>query len=181
MSDLPTNSRRKQLRLRHYDYTQTGSNFVTICTHDRRCILGNVVDGKMLLSDAGKVVSECWNDLPNHYQHIELGEFIVMPNHVHGIVVITGSAEGLTSKKPQAGFKPAPTARHSLSEVIRGFKTFSGRRINRLTNSTGQPVWQRNFYEHVIRDETSLHTIREYIVNNPAKWSEDRYNPRNLP
>ena len=180
MMDLPNYRRRKQLRLRDFDYTQSGYYFVTICTDERQCLLGDVADGKMLLNHAGKIAYDCWTDLPNHYAHVELDEFVVMPNHVHGIIVITDPGKGASPNEPGAGYKPAPTRRHTLSEVIRGFKTFSARHINRLRGGTGQPLWQRNFYEHVIRDETTLAAIREYVVNNPAKWSEDKDNPRNF-
>ena len=181
MPNFPNPLRRKHLRLRDFDYTQNGAYFVTICTHSRRRLLGDVVDDKVVLSAEGRIVLECWQDLTNHYPHIELDDFVVMPNHVHGIVVITDSDKDFSPTDPEARLKPATTKSHSLPEVIRGFKTFSARSINRLRNSAGEPVWQRNYYEHVIRDETSLRMIREYIVNNPAKWAEDRYNPGNAP
>ena len=144
-------------------------------------MLGDIIDGDVTLSDAGQVALECWYDLPNHYEHVELDEYVVMPNHVHGIVVITDSGGDIESNETLTGLKPSPTRRHSLSEVIRGFKTFSGRRINQLRNRAGEPVWQRNFFEHVIREEKALEMVREYIANNPAKWSEDPDNPHNLP
>ena len=104
---------------------------------------------------------------------------MVMPNHVHGIIVIRDS-ENTGGPGPQrAGYKPAPTHGHALSEVVRGFKTFSARRINQLRNRVGQPVWQRDYYDHVIRNEQTLTAVREYILNNPAKWAEDRENPNN--
>ena len=180
MSDVPNKPRRKHLRLRGFDYGQPGAYFVTICTQKRRCILGDVVDDEVVLSPQGRIVSDCWHDLANHYEHIELDEFVVMPNHIHGIVVIIDSGKGCGANEVGAGFKPAPKGRHSLSEVVRAFKTFSARRINHLRNRTGEPVWQRNYYEHGIRDDTSLLAVREYIVINPAKWSEDRDNPLNL-
>ena len=166
--------------MRDFDYTQSGYYFVTICTHERQCVLGNIIDGRALLSNAGKIASDCWQDLANHYAHIDLDEFVVMPNHLHGIIVLSDSGEAVNAQGPRAGFKPAPTRRHSLSEIIRAFKTFSGRRINRIRNRTGEPVWQRNYYERVIRNEKTLLAAREYIVNNPAKWSEDKYNPGNF-
>lgn len=171
--------RRKNMRLKGYDYSQPGAYFVTICTHGRECVLGDVVDGKMQLNEAGDIVLDCWNDLANHYESIELDEFVVMPNHVHGIIVIvdTGKVQGFSPQR--AGYKPAPTIMITLPEVVRGFKTFSARRINQTSNRTGQKVWQRNYYERVIRDEKTLGAVREYIVNNPAKWEEDRDNPRN--
>lgn len=167
------------MRLNGYDYSQAGAYFVTICTHSRECVLGDVVDGKMRLNEAGNIALDCWNDLANHYKAIDLDEFVVMPNHVHGIIVIVnpGKVQGFSPQR--AGYKPATTSVGTLPEVVRGFKTFSARRINQARNRTGQPVWQRNYYERVIRDEKTLAAVREYIVDNPAKWAEDRDNPKN--
>ena len=172
--------RRKNMRLNGYDYSQPGAYFLTICTHSRECVLGDVVNGKMHLYEAGDIVLDCWNDLANHYAAIELDEFVVMPNHVHGIIVIVDTGKLQGSSPQGAGYKPATTSVGTLPEVVRGFKTFSARRINQTRNRTGQPVWQRNYYERVIRDERTLAAVREYIVNNPAKWADDRDNPRNF-
>ena len=132
----------------------------------------------MRLTYAGKVVAHCWNDLPNHYLNFKLDEFIVMPNHVHGIIALAKDLPGDVG----AGFKPAPTAgrRHGVPEIMRGFKTFSSRRINSACGTSGLPVWQRNYYEHVIRDEKELNNTRQYILENPLKWQEDPDNPVNL-
>ena len=135
-------------------------------------MFGDVMQDKMQLNDSGRLVLDCWNDLPNHYLHVELDEFVVMPNHIHGIIVLTPAE--------RAGLKPARTTRHPLSEIVRAFKTFSARRINALSITQGQPVWQRNYYEHVIRNEKTLQAVREYILNNPAKWAEDKENPQNI-
>jgi len=129
------------------------------------CLFGDVTAGKMQLNDAGKIVQAVWGDLPNHYERLELDAFIVMPNHVHGIVVIVG-----------AGLKPGP-AKHGLPEIVRGFKTFSSRRINEMRETPGVAVWQRNYHEHIIRNHESLDRLREYIANNPMQWALDRENP----
>ncbi len=128
----------------------------------------------MALNDAGRIVQHCWDDLANHFAHVELDAFVVMPNHVHGIIVLTDGVG--------AGLKPAPTSmkRHPLPEIVRAFKTFSSRRVNQLHQTPGTPVWQRNYYDHVIRTENDLSNIREYIVNNPLKWGLDALNPANL-
>jgi putative transposase len=110
-----------------------------------------------------------WNELPNHYPCVTCDTFVVMPNHIHGIIVVRDTIVG-------AGLKPAPT-RHGLPEIIRGFKTFSARRINDLRESPGIPIWQRNYYEHIIRNEEELARIREYTANNPLQWENDRENP----
>jgi putative transposase len=167
---------RRSIRLRDYDYAQAGAYFITICVHDRRCLFGDVVDGEMRLNELGLIVTECWGDLPNHYPHIELDIFVVMPNHVHGIVILK---DGL-GVDVGAGLKPAPTNRHALPEIIRGLKTFSSRRINQQRKTPGLPVWQRNYYEHIIRNQDDLDHTRQYILDNPAKWPEDEENPQNI-
>jgi REP element-mobilizing transposase RayT len=167
---------RRSIRLKGYDYTQAGVYFITICTQDRACLFGEVVGGEMRVNPLGEIVAWTWNDLPNHNPHVELDAFVVMPNHVHGIIVIVDNPVG-------AGSEPAPTMamvtirRHGLPEIVRQFKTFSARRINALRGTPGIPVWQRNYYEHIIRDEESLKRIREYIANNPMQWALDRENP----
>lgn len=168
---------RKSLRLPNYDYTQPGSYFVTMVTKHRLCLFGDVLNGEMRPNSYGQIVMQCWNDLGNHYPHVSQDEFVVMPNHIHGILILNDVG---------AGLKPTPTRpnilqkRHGLPEIVRGFKTFSARRINHLRNIPGVPVWQRNYYEHVIRNERELDGIREYIVNNPTQWELDSENPANV-
>ncbi|MDP2885287.1 MAG: transposase [Ignavibacteria bacterium] len=163
--------RRKAIRLRGYDYSQPGEYFVTICTKDREHILGKIEAGRMLLNGFGEIVALCWMDLPNHYPGVQADQFVVMPNHVHGIIVIT--ERNLVGE----GSEPSPTTRrHPLSEIVRSFKTFSARRINECRGTPGLSVWQRNYYEHIIRDERSLERIRVYIVSNPERWVADENN-----
>ncbi len=166
----PEKHNRRSIRLPEYDYSKCGAYFITICTQNRECIFGEIKNNEIKLNDAGKIVNQCWNDLSDHYKHIELDAFIIMSNHIHGIIVITNVG---------AGLKPAPTKtkQHGLSEIVRAFKTFSARRINQIHYIHGLPVWQRNYYEHIIRNEQSLNHIREYIHNNPLKWELDEYNP----
>jgi len=158
-------------RLKGYDYAQPGAYFVTVCTYRRDCLLANVVDGAVIPNLPGQLVQEAWHGLPNHYPHVGLDAFVIMPNHVHGIIVLSG--DGV-----EAGLKPASTIRHALPEVVRGFKTFSSRRINAWRQTSGTHVWQRNYYEHVIRNERELDKIRAYIGTNPLKWTLDRENPQ---
>ena len=146
---------RKTIRLPHFDYSHPGSYFVTIVTHQRQPIFGEVLIGKMILFNAGVIVQKTWDDLPKHYPGIRLDGFVVMPNHIHGVITLIGS-------------------NHPLTEIIRGFKSFSARRINLVRDLLGQPVWQRNFYEHIIRDEIEFQKIMDYIETNPARWTEDR-------
>ena len=185
--------RRRSIRLRGYDYARAGAYCVTICTQGRKCLFGDIVDDVMRLNDAGQVTRDAWDGLPEHYAGVELDAFVVMPNHVHGIVVLSDSTQCTVG----AGLKPAPTGpdvtdvdvldtaesqpvamhRHGLSEIVRAFKTFSSRRINEMRNVSAVPVWQRNYYEHIIRNADALNRIRKYIANNPARWELDRKIP----
>ena len=131
----------------------------------------------MRLSQFGSIVEDCWNDLINHYPHVALDEFVVMPNHVHGVIRLNDDG--------RAGLKPAPTddgpRRHGLSKIVRAFKTFSARRINELRGTAGTPVWQRNYYERVVRNERELNAIREYTRANPLNWHLDKENAARTP
>lgn len=177
---------RKPLRLKQYDYSQPGAYFVTICTQDRVHRFGEIVNGEISVNGLGAVVRACWDDLPNHYTNIRLDEFVIMPNHVHGIIVIVeqpiaGVVQGHTFGDGAIvgdGSKPSPTKKHTLSEIVRGFKTFSSRRINELANTPGIPLWQRGFHDHIVRDDRSLDRIREYIASNPQRWETDAENVR---
>ena len=159
---------RHSIRLPGYDYSQAGAYFVTICTAGREYMFGEIIDGKVVPNDAGEIVKSVWNELPNHYPHVELDQFVIMPNHFHGIIVLLNTTINVVG----AGLKPAPTVikRHGLPEIIRGFKTFSARRINEINKSSGSKLWQRNYYEHIIRNGYELDRIRHYIFNNPQRW-----------
>lgn len=170
----PKTHHRRSIRLRGYDYTQPGAYFVTVCVHEGRHLLGAFQDGQLQLHEPGKIVTACWQDLVRHYPHVILDEFVVMPNHVHGIIVLSDVGAGVG-----AGLRPAPTnefKRHGVPEIVRAFKSFSARRINALRAMDDQPVWQRNYYEHIIRDG-ELDKIREYVRTNSLHWACDRYNP----
>jgi putative transposase len=164
---------RRSIRLMRYDYARPGAYFVTVCSYNRECLFGRMVNGAMELNDAGEMVKSVWDELPAHYGNVLMDQFIIMPNHVHGIIVLTNNIVG-------AGFKPAPTKRHGLPEIVRAFKTFSSRRINLSRGMPGVPVWQRNYYERVVRNENDLFRIRRYIESNPAQWEDDENNPGNF-
>jgi len=163
MTYQPDKHHRRSIRLKGYDYAQAGAYFVTICTWQHQCLLGEVVDGEMQLNDYGKIAHAHWHNLLQHHQHLELDEFIVMPNHLHGILVLTDDTTG--------------TKRHGLPEILRGFKTFAARRINKIRHLAGVSVWQRGYYEHIIRHERALRAIRQYIANNPLSWEKDELRP----
>ncbi|MFQ3648206.1 MAG: transposase [Anaerolineae bacterium] len=168
---------RRSIRLQGYDYTQHGAYFVTICAHERRCIWGQVAGGAMVLNEWGRVVQSCWDEIPVHYPMVELDVFVTMPNHVHGVIVITRDDEsnggGMIYHAPTKREFSKPIA-NSLSTIIGTFKAAVTRRIHRLPNAPDHPIWQRNYYEHIIRSEDALNMIRAYVVNNPAKWAEDQ-------
>jgi len=189
--------KRKSPRLKNYDYTQAGAYFVTICSKDRECIFGEIKDGTMVSNEYGDAVQFTWDDLIQHNANISLDQFVVMPNHIHGIIFIKNNV-GAGSKPAQikpapitkidstndvvninnkrAGLEPAPT-NHGLPEIVRQFKTFSTKRVNKIQNKRlGNALWQRNYYEHIIRDTEDLNRIREYISNNPTNWDTDKNN-----
>jgi len=167
---------RHSIRLKGYDYSQTGYYFVTICTRNRECVFSDVVDGKMKLSRIGQLVQIAWNDLLERFHNLELDEFAVMPNHVHGIIIIVEAGLALPN---QGAASSAPTKDIStrLGDVVRAFKSVSAINVNRFLSRLGVPLWQRNYYEHIIRNEESLNRVREYIETNPLHWELDRENP----
>ena len=173
---------RRRIRRSDIDYTRPGFYFVTICTKQKEEILGKIIIEGMDLNDYGRIVKECWMDLPNHYRCCRLHEFVVMPNHVHGIIEIAAGPNVGAGLKPARTLKPeelkpARSFYHpvSLSEIIRGFKTFSARTINQ-EHPDGLFQWQRSFHDRVIRDKGELTAIARYIVDNPCHWSEDEEN-----
>jgi len=172
----PDKYHRQSIRLKNYDYTQAGAYFVTICTHKRECVLGDVVNGEMRLNELGQVVEMEWLKTAEIRDNVELDEFVVMPNHIHGIIVITESCVGATSRSPLRN-GPAPK---SIGAIVAGFKSAATKRINELCGIPRAPVWQRNYYEHVIRNEDDLNEIREYILSNPVKWELDSENPKTM-
>jgi len=176
--------KRRSIRLPTYDYSGPGGYVVTICTHQRKCIFGDIVNGEMRLNDPGRIVADCWREIRGHFADVELDEFVVMPNHLHGIVVIrdtderTWRGEGGRGKACLAPTstsfgKPPP---QSLSAIVGSFKSAAAKRINELRSTPGRPVWQRNYYEHIIRNPDDLAETRQYIADNPLQWEFDREN-----
>ena len=171
---------RKSFRLKGWDYSSPGAYFVTICTHKKQSIFGSVENGAMQLNPCGNLVRECWEALPTHYTDINNQIFIVMPNHVHGIIMLASEnrrSGSYINKEVEYQRKPDPTDSFSLSEVIRGFKSYSSKAVNEARHSPGTTVWQRSFYEQIIRTEKEYREIGEYIVYNAAKWDNDSENP----
>ena len=230
---------RRSIRLQGYDYSQYGAYFVTLCTQNRECLFGEIVNGEMILNEYGKIVEQCWFNLPNYYNNIVLDAYIIMPNHFHGIIFINDTIDtvdnigaidigaipvgaipespnvgaipvGAIHESPNVGAIPVGAIHESpqqpdnespnvgaisvgaihesprqrrkmlLPKIIGRFKMNSAKQINQIRNTSGVPVWQRNYYEQIIRNEKSLEKIRNYIINNPLEWYYDDYNPKKV-
>ena len=138
-------------------------------------MFGDVIDGVMVLNGFGKIVATEWTKTETMRPNVIIDEFIVMPNHMHGIIIIR---RGTRRRAPTTEQFGQPT-HNSIPSIIRGFKSTVTKQINQWRNTPGMPVWQRNYYEHAVRNDNDLAEIREYIVNNPLQWHLDRENPTN--
>jgi len=180
-STLVQRRNRRSMRLREYDYSQAGAYHITVCTRDRECLFGGIADGQMQVSEAGQIVEDVWCALPKFYPSVELDAFVVMPNHVHGIIVIRNGVGAIHESPLRSKSSASPPVDHRrtmlLSKIIGRFKMVSAKEINVRRRTPGQPRWQRNYYDHIIRDEEALRRIRQYITDNPAQWEFDRENP----
>jgi REP element-mobilizing transposase RayT len=187
--------RRRSIRLKGWDYGSLGYYFVTICTQNREPLFGDITNGNMALNEIGHIVEKCWQDIPAHFPHADLDEFIVMPNHFHGILLMKGSV-GAYKHTPQRSeqsvqrganiYSPlrmdrsdGPTLKSpskNVGSVIRGFKIGVSQWVHKNTEIFS--VWQRNYYEHIIRNKTELDQTRQYICDNPSAWPQDEENPQ---
>lgn len=197
---------RRSIRLKDYDYSQTGAYFVTVCSWNKGCVFGDIADGALQMNECGQTVQDEWMKTVDIRTNVELDEFAVMPNHIHGIIVLVGARRclalnvnneflnGAANRQCKGEAMPRPYRREekrathrvaptlisgSVGAIVGQFKSTVTKRINEIHNTPGRPVWQRNYYEHIIRDEDELNRIREYIINNPARWAEDENNPIN--
>lgn len=211
----PAIHHRRSIRLKGYDYTQSGAYFVILVTQGRDCLFGDVANDEMQLNDAGRMVQSAWEALPQRFPGIELDEYRIMPNHTHGIIVVVGAtlvvAHDAQTDVDRAGTSPAPTTigdgvdnvgatlvvaqdvrmgadwagtspAPTLGDIVGAFKSITTHEYIRGVYESGWPpfdkrVWQRNYFEHIIRNERELDHIREYILNNPLKWVLDREHP----
>ncbi|NOY77192.1 MAG: transposase [Calditrichaeota bacterium] len=201
----PQRHHRRSIRLKGYDYSQPGWYFVTVIIQDRIMLLGNVIDEKMVLNDAGQMIQTVWDEIPKYYPGIKIDVSQIMPNHFHGIIQIVGAdpricplgqsrgiakgqsrgiapTEGI-AKGQSRGIAPtegiAPTKGLSLPDVVQRFKTLTTKRYIDGVKQNNWPrfngkLWQRNYWEHIIRNELELNRIRRYIIENPKKWNSDR-------
>ncbi|MCF6267379.1 MAG: transposase [Desulfuromusa sp.] len=198
----PDIHKRRSIRLSGYDYTSAGFYFITVCVQDRECLLGEIANGEMVLNAAGRMVERIWQELPDNYPGIGIDTYVVMPNHFHGIIVINDdvgagprACPGLEPDPracpdshgsqgeghPQGG---APTEVLSLPDVVHRFKSLTTARYRQGVNHHNWPpftgkLWQRNYYERIIRNEDELHNTRQYIRDNPMQWEIDDENPAN--
>jgi REP element-mobilizing transposase RayT len=180
---MPTQfPQRKSPRLHGYDYTQEGAYFVTICTHERAYLFGEVCDGEMVLNELGVIAAQEWEQTAYHRVNVEIDAFVIMPNHTHAILVINKPIEidqsknrrGLARQTPTSAPQPAfskPLA-GALGTIVGAYKSSVTRQIN-LVREDRTPIWQRNYHDHIIRNNEELNRIREYIAANPARWGED--------
>jgi len=166
--------RRRSIRLKGYDYACRGAYFVTACAHGKECIFD--------LPELRDAVEEAWRQIPVHFPNARPDESVVMPNHVHGIVWIVGAntVVGAQHAAPLPEPHTLAVKPGSLGAIVRSFKAAAAKRVNEIRGTPGAAVWQRNYYERVIRNEDELGSIREYIHVNPLKWELDRENPRRL-
>ena len=186
------------IRLKGYDYSQSGLYFITICCYQRECLFGNIMNSQIILNNFGQLIKEEWLKSAEIRKEIEFDDFVIMPNHFHGIVIINqeinsdfmkndvdfqdnnvgangrSPLQQIQSSRPKISMKPK-----SISSLIAGFKSATTKKINIIRNTPQNPVWQRNYYDHIIRNDESLARIREYVQNNPLSWENDQLHPNN--
>jgi putative transposase len=202
MRSGPIKHNRNSIRLKGYDYDSAGGYYLTLVTLHRECLFGQIEDGRILTNGLGKIVQECWDEIPAHFQHVSVDVFVVMPNHIHGIVFIhekdnisTSCGGAIHCPGVFAGHRPdvltghsTPAMTHqsfgkpirgSLPTIVRTFKAAVTRRAGREMNLAS--LWQRNFYEHIIRNKLDYERIAGYIASNPANWTDDEENPNKIP
>ena len=186
----PNIHHRRSIRLKGYDYSQAGLYFITICCQDRTCLFGEIENGEMQLNDIGKMIELEWLKLPNRFSKVELHEYVVMPNHFHAILEIVGATLVVApnndsgenndggENKNRATTRVAPTK--TIGDMMDAFKSITTVEYILGVKTLGWPrfdgkIWQRNYPEHIIRNEQSYQTISDYIINNPAKWAGDKF------
>ena len=184
--DSMQNHHRKSIRIKEYDYSQAGAYFVTIVTYQRDCLVGKIENELMILNAFGTIAAECWCAIPGHFPTVELGAYVIMPNHVHGVIVIRDDESAFDAVDEMGRgaemLRPYDDNPHkinvkpgSLGAIVRSYKSAVSYRINKEHNATN--IWQRNYYEHIIRNDKDLQRITDYIEANPLRWNDDDENP----
>jgi putative transposase len=162
----PNKHHRRAMRLRGCDYSQNGAYYLTLCTQHRLCLYGEIIDDKMELNDAGRMIERFWLEIPKRFTNVELDLYVVMPNHMHGIVAIAGKASDTIPAMMQQ-FKTFTTNAYIRGVKKENWQSFPGK------------LWQRSYYDHIVRNEAELNAIRHYIETNAVRWNEDQNNPIN--
>jgi len=172
----PEHHHRRSIRLKGYDYVQSGAYFITICAHNRECLFGDVTKGEMRCNEYGEIVRQEWFKTSEIRPCVRLHEteFVVMPNHIHGIIRIIDDDVGTRRRRAPTIEQFGKPVCDSIPTIIRAFKSIITKRINQIRGTPGAPVWQRNYHEHIIRNEESLNRIRQYIADNSRRWAFDR-------
>ncbi|MCG2811283.1 MAG: hypothetical protein L6428_07475 [Candidatus Aminicenantes bacterium] len=181
---------RRSIRLKGYDYSRTGYYFVTICSRERECLFGEVGDSKIILNEMGVLAEKMWRELPDRFPAVLIDQFVVMPNHLHGIIRIMEHIQNGKAAECGGLMNQTPTPKRAsdewnmmknpgmtLGKIVRYYKARSALKIKTMMNVSF--YWQRNYYEHIIRDENELLRIRKYINLNPVSWPQDEDNPVN--
>jgi putative transposase len=201
---------RRSVRLDEYDYSQPGMYYVTVCTSGRECLFGRVVDDSIVLNAIGEAVEKCWLVIPKHFPHVAIDAYIVMPNHIHGIIMIEDKAglagihQGFRQKRawqslnsidgcredlqdirarhasPLQESKSARFGKRTIGAIIGSFKSAATREAKKVSGDADLNMWQRSYYEHIVSSESGLNQIRRYISENPANWNTDDDNPANI-
>jgi putative transposase len=194
MKPDPQNHRRRSIRLKGYDYAQPGAYFVTICTQGNVCVLGDIIGEVMHLSQCGQIAHDFWMDIPTHFSNVEVNSWVVMPNHVHAIIVIKemwdkntgdmvqgGAARDRKNLRGETQGGETPPLQEivypALGQIVAYYKYQTTKRINMIDHHSGATFWQRNYYERIIRNDPEWKKIWQYVQINPTQWLEDQMYP----
>lgn len=181
-------TRKNSLRLNNYNYSWAGAYFTTICSYKKESLFGKISDHSMQLNNFGKIVQKCWDQIPAKYKNVKIGDFVIMPNHIHCIIWIVGAIHESPETKQTIHESPYKNGvirelplrgerrKMLLSKIIGRFKMNSSKLINNIRNSAGSHIWQRGYYDHIIRNDEDLNNIKQYIQNNPQNWDKDKNN-----
>lgn len=172
---------RQTNRLREYDYSQNGLYFITICTNNHENLFGSIISSKMILNETGNIVDKCWNEIPKHFSFIKLLDYVIMPNHLHGLLEIDLSGIDTFVENKNNGcqdraknISPLHGTSQTIGSVVRGFK-IGVTKWYRKNIMKEYIVWQRNYHDHIVRNEISHNKIANYIIDNPQKWEIDKF------
>jgi len=164
---------RRSIRLPEYDYSKSGAYYITICSNDKKLIFGKIIDGEIILSKIGKMVEEHLKEISNHFEDVCIDDFVIMPNHIHFIISIVGVQNFEPLRHDYQKIIPK-----SIGSIIRAYKASVTKRCK--AEGYKSKIWQRNYFEHIIRNQEDHYRIRKYIQNNPLQWELDEENPKSI-